>query len=87
MTEWITPRRNQSNPTTITPDIARNTLVKRSIVDIQINNNNHTDNRYNTLAGDESSQTSASAASETDSDSVSTMSTTCLLYTSPSPRD
>ena len=92
-----TPRKKQSNPTAITPEIGGNTLIDRPI-----ETNNNTENHYSALASEESSINSETTD---DSDSSSTMSSTaedsclisletlkskmetCLLYTSPSPRD
>lgn len=70
-----TPRKNQSNPTAVTPDIRGTDLIERSI-----DNNNH----YSILANDESSHTSInSETTDNSSDSTSTMSSTaedsCLI--------
>ena len=73
MSQWITPRRNQSNPSAVTPDTTRNAPVEDSI-----NNNN----LFNTLVTTDSDSDSLNQADD-DSDSISTMGTSddnsCLI--------
>ena len=76
-----TPRRNQSNPTAVTPDIEGNIHIDRSIIDRPIEANSNPENHFSALASEESSHPSINSAA-TDG-SISTMSSTaedsCLI--------
>ena len=78
-----TPRRKQSNPIAVTPDVEGNTLNDRPIdrpIDRSIKTNSNTENHYSALASKESSINSEATDG---SDSISTMNSTaedsCLI--------